>query len=218
MPMASRRLPRCLQDALFGVECYVGGPSEMAYLRQVAPLYQALDVRASRPVRRSSVRLIEPDVAQSLHELGLRADALVELDEHALDRLLAARASGVAPDALERELLDGFERRLARLEAEQPELSAEPALHKGLSKTRESVRRSVGKLVARYARALARRDPAGRAQLEQARASLTPGGTPQERVLSLPYYLARYGAAHVVTRVIEAIEDPEAGATLDVSL
>ena len=49
------------------------------------------------------------------------------------------------------------------------------------------------KIAARYAQRLHERDAVTSERIDRIQSFLFPSGTPQERVFSLPYFLARYG-------------------------
>ncbi|MCA9670280.1 MAG: bacillithiol biosynthesis cysteine-adding enzyme BshC [Myxococcales bacterium] len=230
---SSALLRPVLQDALLPVSHVVGGPSEVDYLAQLPPLYAALDVTASEVVRRHGFRLISTEVATALGLLELDAATLCEASDEALEAHLAQLASRraaresdhgdqalVTPQTLELELLAGFEARLDRLERDLTRTGEplEPALRSGIDKTRASVTRSVSKLVSRYRRVLAAEDAVARSRLARARDELMPTGVPQERLLSLPYFMARYGIDELRDRVLAAIDDPRAGQTVDLVL
>lgn len=216
---SSALLRPLLQDSLLPTVALVGGPSELSYLAQLPPLYAALGVTAARPLRRHGFYLLDQPLRRTLARLGLEAKTLVEADEATIEGLLARRAAGddeLTPEALETKLLVELE---AGLDAFEPHARAlDAALEAGVEKTRQSVRRSVGRLVGRYQRTLAQRDDVARARLARARTALCPLGTPQERVLSLPYFLAAHGAEALRSRLLEAISEPAAGHTLELEL
>lgn len=216
---SSALLRPLLQDSLLPTVALIAGPSELDYLAQLPPLYAALGVTAARPLRRHGFYLLDQPLRRTLSRLGLEAKTLVEADASTLEGLLARRAAGddePTPEALETKLLAELE---AGLDAFEPRARAlDPAVEAGVEKTRLSVRRSVGRLVGRYQRALAQRDEVARARLERARTALCPLGAPQERVYSLPSFLAAQGAEALRSRLLDAIGEPAAGRTLELEL
>ena len=73
--------------------------------------------------------------------------------------------------------------------------SVDPALLKAVQRTRATMTRAAERLSARYGRALLERDRVLVERLARLRNLLLPGGVPQERWDSLPYFAAKYGPA-----------------------
>jgi uncharacterized protein YicC (UPF0701 family) len=112
-------------------------------------------------------------------------------------------------------LLSPFEQALREL---QPSIEAEgQGLDAAVEKTRATVATAVSKLIAKVEKARLHRDEDLVREVRQTKQRLYPNGLTQERVLSLPYFAARYGDASVLHRIAEAI-DPFAPAVKDVSL
>jgi bacillithiol biosynthesis cysteine-adding enzyme BshC len=214
-----------LQDALLPVVATVGGPSEVAYFAQLPPLYQLLDVRPSLPLRRASLRLIDPRLRRRLEALGLGAEEVQRLgsgdgDGGALRRELAERldrdGDAPTPEGLSERLLAPLSR---ELEAFGPIAAAlDPKLSANVDKTRVAAERAVSKLVEGYRRALLRDDQVVAERCRYAQQALMPGGVPQERVYALPTALAQVGAERLVRGLLDAISDPFSGITRDLEL
>jgi hypothetical protein len=78
-------------------------------------------------------------------------------------------------------------------------------LAKAAAKTAGTVEEAVGKLVDRYRRVLLERDQVARDRLARARARLLPGGAPQERIHTWPWYGARHGVEGFVDRALTEV-------------
>jgi bacillithiol biosynthesis cysteine-adding enzyme BshC len=198
-----------VQDSLLPTAAYVGGPGEVAYFAQLAPLYAAFDLPMPLIVPRARFRLIEPSTARLLSRHGLQAKELGDAQATLLERLARAQApdhdhDSPDPELLERRLLDGFEQvlttELGQSAARDPQLTA------ALDRTREKLHVAAAKLTQKYKRARAHADAARVQDLTRLQQALYPGGEPQERVYGLPYFAARYGERSLLERVLNAIE------------
>src|SRR5689334_6661454 len=190
------------QDALLPVVAYVGGPAELGYLAQVAPLYPLLGVRPALAVPRARFRLIDARTDALLRALRLSPAEVEVPREELLGRL--GRGGGEGPDALARRLLGGLPDALAASAKKHPSLA------RAAQRTQVSVERAVSRFAARHARALAEEDRALVERVDRLQAALFPGGVPQERVHSLPFHAAHFGLARLKAAVLGAIRPGEA--------
>ncbi|HEV8598255.1 MAG TPA: bacillithiol biosynthesis cysteine-adding enzyme BshC [Gemmatimonadales bacterium] len=205
-----------LESALLPTVAYVAGPGELRYLALTPPLYQQLGVTGQTPVPRWSGFLLEPRVTRVLAKFGADLEELLaERDslEVRIARQVYPEGTDRAFAALREAIEQGYEPVIHAARAVDPTLerpagaARAQALH-GLDE--------LGKKLAQHAR---KRESTELAQIARARLSVRPEGKPQERVLSMAGFLARYGsgllddfAAHIdgwYERVLEA-----AGATL----
>jgi bacillithiol biosynthesis cysteine-adding enzyme BshC len=192
-----------LQDSFLPTAAFVGGPAEVSYFAQLAPLYEAFGLPMPIVVPRARLSLIEPKTARLLDRRGLRAiDA-----ERSEDELLAAARHSlpaqVAPADLSRALVDSF---VEKLEDLRPTIAADaPEVAAALDKTRHSVEGAVAKLTAKYERALLHHDERLVAEVRRLKDLLWPAGMPQERFYGVSYFAARYGESAFVRRIVGAI-------------
>jgi len=188
-----------VQDVLLPTAAYVGGPGEINYYAQLAPLYELFDLAPPLIVPRARFRLIEPNVRALLDRFGL-TPAEIEQGKTAKPDI---DVPGADPDALRAGIADDLLRRLAPLDALAPALGH--GLPRALARTRGTVARVADRLAARLARALADRDRVTTERMERLRRALLPDGVPQERYYSLVYYACRHGARALAERVLAAI-------------
>ncbi|HET7786063.1 MAG TPA: bacillithiol biosynthesis cysteine-adding enzyme BshC [Myxococcales bacterium] len=190
------------QDALLPAVGYVGGPAELGYLAQVAPLYPLLGIRPALAVPRARFRLVDARTDGLLRALALSpAEAEVPRDE-LIGRL--GRRGHEAPDELARRLLGGLPDALSAAAKKHPSLA------RAARRTQVSVETAVARFAERHAHALAEEDRTLVDRLDRLQASLFPGGVPQERVHSLPFYAAHFGLARLKAAVLGAIQPGEA--------
>ncbi|ADO69698.1 bacillithiol biosynthesis cysteine-adding enzyme BshC [Stigmatella aurantiaca] len=193
-----------LQDTWLPTAAYVGGPGEIAYFAQLAPLYAHMGLPMPLIVPRARFRVIDDRVRRLLDKLGLSPeDAAAPRDE--LLARLAAQNTGEGfepPEAVEARLVSTFAAELARLG--ERTASFEPGFARALSRTDKTVRGGISRLVARYGRAIAQRDQVTRERVERLQASLLPTGAPQERIHGLPYYACHFGSRAFTRLVLDA--------------
>ncbi len=194
-----------IEAALFPTVAYAGGPSELRYFPEAAPLYGVLGAGApgDGPVPQAAVPrwsgvLVEARVRKVLDRYGL---TLADLDgaPGALEARLVRESLPPEVAGLFGELRGRMEQdyaRLARAVATiDPTLAArvETARNAALGGTHDIER----KLVA----ALKRVNETLVGQVARARNAIYPRGKPQERVLTLASFLVRYGPV-----LLDAIE------------
>ncbi|MCP3100305.1 bacillithiol biosynthesis cysteine-adding enzyme BshC [Myxococcus sp. K15C18031901] len=193
-----------LQDTWLPTAAYVGGPGEVSYFAQLAPLY----AHAKRPmplvVPRARFRILDDRARRLLHKLGLTPDEAGGEREALLTRLSTRDAAQTYEPAasVEARLFGAFAAVLDPLG--EPMLKLDPLLLDALKRTRGTVRAAVSRLAARYGRALALRDQVTTERLDRLRALLVPDGAPQERILGMAYHACRFGTRDLARSVLDA--------------
>ena len=180
-----------VEAALLPTVAYAGGPAELKYLPEAAPLYGALGgVMPQRPVPRWSGVIVEGRIEKVMERHGLDLTALDgkpgELEARLVREALPP-ATAEALSGLRRELAaryEGLERDVAGLDATLAR-TVQSARNAALAGTQEIEKKLVASLK-RENETLVR-------QIARARAAIYPQGQPQERVLTLASFLIRYG-------------------------
>lgn len=190
-----------LQDTLLPTAAYVGGPGELAYFAQLAPLYALMQVPMPMLVLRSRFRILERDTRDLLAAVKMTADEVCA-SRADLDARLAARSGEEPPDALEARLAAALAAQLAGVSARL--LALDPKLARPLGQTDRTIRFAFSKLATKYRRALAQKDQPTLEKVGRLRAALVPDGEPQERVFGFPYFACRFGARAFLTLVSAA--------------
>lgn len=203
-----------LQDALLPTAGYVGGPAEVAYFAQLAPLYPALELTAPMVLPRARFTVLDDRTRGLLSKLELTAAEAAGPREGLLQQL-AARRGGEAAQGVEQKLWGALAPELAALGEKMAAL--DPSLKEPVRRTEETIRGALGKLAARYQNALAHKDQTAVEQLDRVRGYLAPNDTPQERVYGLAYYACRFGTQGFLDRVRAACE-PFSGAHRELAL
>jgi uncharacterized protein YllA (UPF0747 family) len=179
-----------VERAILPTATYIGGPAEIAYFAQSAPIADVLKVARPAIVPRWSCTIIERHVEEILEKLYLlpedlrdphEAEARVarsRLPKRVIDELSAAR---VVLD----ETMDALSDAIAEEKAPVP-----PAVAGGL---RASLTRRLDRFERRLIAAAKKENADAMQQIGTARGSLYPLGKPQERSLNFVPLLARYG-------------------------
>ena len=181
-----------IEAALFPTLAYVGGPGEMDYLQDSAPLFSKLGVAPQARVPRWSGLVIEARVDKVLSKHGL-----TPADFTGPPGALEARfvQADLPPDlaATLRELRKDVEARYQRITGEVQQL--DPTLERTVQSARNAALAGTNEIEKKLVASLKRSQGTLLGQLARVRAALAPGGKPQERVLTVASFLARYGGA-----------------------
>jgi bacillithiol synthase len=200
-----------VESAVFPTLAYVGGPGELAYFAQAAALFEGYGMRPPVAVPRFAGTVVEPALERLLGKLRL-TDEDLNLPRDTLRERLARREVPTAlADALEA-VREGVATSYERLIEEAGRL--DPTLSGAVGSLRNRSLAAVARAERKFVRSLKRRELESLTQLERVLDSLRPEGLPQDRVLNVLPYLARYGG-HFLAEVVRAIEStwrfPEAG-------
>ncbi len=193
-----------VQDALFPTIAYVAGPGEVAYFAQLRPVYQAFDVPMPLIVPRASLTLLDSRVAQLLERFRLALPDLTLEPEQLTSRILRAQL----PPDLEATLAKAREGVTEIFRGVGEAIAAvDPTLRATVGQSSGHIQGHLDQLERKAVQALKRREAETRQQVQRVREALMPGGKPQERVLPILPFLARYGPALLET-IRAAIDGP----------
>jgi len=179
-----------IEAALFPTLAYVGGPGEMEYLPEAAPLFKSLGVAPQAHVPRWSGVIIEARVDKVLTKHGLTLADFAGQPGTLETRIAKAE---LPPDLAEslKALRDEVESRFARISGEVQQL--DPTLERTVQSARNAALAGTNEIEKKLVASLKRTQGTLVSQLARARAALMPDGKPQERVLTSVSFLARYG-------------------------
>jgi bacillithiol biosynthesis cysteine-adding enzyme BshC len=197
-----------VESALLPTVAYLGGPAELRYLAFTPPVYQRLGVERQRPLPRWSGVLVEPRVDRVLEKFGIELGDLLDPSGALEARLVRSQLPGEAVDALHR-IRAAAEEAYAALE--RTASAIDPTLVRPIQGARHQALAGAGEVEKKLVQHLKRRQETELGQITRARTAVLPGGKPQERVLTVAPFLARYGPA-LVDDLRDAIEGWYAGA------
>jgi bacillithiol biosynthesis cysteine-adding enzyme BshC len=183
-----------VQDTLFPTMCYVGGPSELAYLGQLKDVYAHFGVPMPLIYPRASVTLLDSATLRFLGKSGVAFESLQPQDEKALNDLLARELPASLDQALGA-AGTAIDERMSALAAAVTEI--DPTLERAALSTLGRMQHELKTLNGKIIQAAKRRDETLRRKFTRARAQSFPLGQPQERVVGFVHFLNRYGRALV---------------------
>jgi uncharacterized protein YllA (UPF0747 family) len=191
-----------IESALLPTVAYMAGPSELSYLALTPPIYQRLRVPRQPALPRWSGVLVEPKVDRVLQKFNVDLADLLEPAGTLEARLVrsklpeeAVRALAALKNAIE----SGYEA-LGRSATEIDPTLARPVQgtkHQALSGLQDTEKKLV--------QHLKRRQEIELGQISKARTTVLPDNKPQERVLTIASFLARFGPS-LIPELIEAME------------
>jgi uncharacterized protein YllA (UPF0747 family) len=191
-----------IESALLPTVAYVAGPGELNYLALTPPIYQRMRIPRQPAVPRWSGILVEPRVERVLQKFHLEVTDLLE-------------PAGVLEARLVRsQLPEETVRTLAALRAAvekgydtlgQSAAEIDPTLTRPVQGSKHQALAGIQEVEKKLLQHLKRRQEIELGQIANARALVLPDNKPQERVLTVAPFLARYGPS-LITEFTEAIE------------
>jgi len=181
-----------IEAALFPTLAYVGGPGEMEYLPEAAPLFSSLGVAPQAHVPRWSGVIIEARVDKILSKHALTLTDFDSQPGTLETRIAKAELPPELADSLNALRAD-VESRFARISGEVQQL--DPTLERTVQSARNAALAGTHEIEKKLVASLKRTQGTLVSQLVRARTALMPDGKPQERVLTIVSFLARYGGS-----------------------
>jgi bacillithiol biosynthesis cysteine-adding enzyme BshC len=188
-----------VQDTIFPTVCYVAGPSELAYLAQLGPIYGHFGIPMPLIYPRATATILDSASARFLARYDLPLESLQPQGEAALNKLLES----LLPPSVEQSLHSAT----AAVEAQMSKVieavpAIDPTLVGAAKTTLGRMEHDLKTLHQKIIQAAKRRDETLRRQFARAQAQAFPAGQPQERALGIIFFLNRYGWG-LVDRLIE---------------
>ena len=181
-----------LESALLPTVAYLAGPAELAYLALAQPVYERLGVPRQTVLPRWSGVLVEPRVERVLQKFGIELPDLLEPGGALESRLVRSQLPEAASKALRglRESLESGYEGLAHSAT-----TIDPTLVRAMQGIKNQALAGLNEAEKKLIQHLKRRQEVELGQLARARAQVLPESQPQERVLTIVPYVARYGPA-----------------------
>lgn len=192
-----------VESAVFPTLAYVGGPGEVRYLAQTGRLFESHDVGMPLVFPRLSVTLLESKVSKVLERFGLEVDSF----RRPVHELISAAVHADVPEEV-REGLSGLR---AALQGGYQSLhdaaaAVDPTLQSPIFNARNEAFRGLSEVEKKIRQHVKMRQESELEQIEKAAMNLAPLGKPQERVLNVHQYLARYGE-ELIGAILAAVEN-----------
>jgi bacillithiol synthase len=179
-----------VESAILPTVAYLGGPGELKYLVLTPPIYERLGIPHQRPMPRWSGVIVEPRVDRVLEKFGVELSELLAPPGALEARLVRSQ---LPPDALQ-----ALEHIRATLESdygvlERAAVAIDPTLARPTQAARQQAFAGSQEVEKKLVQHLKRRQETELGQLARVRTAVAPNGKPQERVLTVAPFLARYG-------------------------
>jgi len=179
-----------MESDLLPTVAYVAGPGELRYLPMASPLYSLLDVPRQPPVPRWSGLLLEPRVERILRKFDVTLPDLLVPGQELEARIARSHLPDEALQALVR-IRDCLEREYAIVA--RVATTIDPTLARPVGGTLHQAMAGTGDIEKKLVSHQKKREATEMSQIQRARDAVLPGGAPQERVLTVAPFLARYG-------------------------
>ncbi|MGE5091080.1 MAG: bacillithiol biosynthesis cysteine-adding enzyme BshC [Bacillota bacterium] len=197
-----------IESALLPTVAYAGGPGELRYLALTPPIYGRLGVPRQTPVPRWSGIVVGARVDRALSKFGLTLEDLARPVATLESRVVRSRL----PAAVDLDLSELQALLTDRYTALRDTAGRiDPTLVRMIDAQRERALAGVARVERKLVSHLRRRIEVELRQLTLAHNAIYPDGVPQERVLSVPSFLARHGRA-VLDATLDAASDWYRGA------
>jgi bacillithiol biosynthesis cysteine-adding enzyme BshC len=191
-----------IASAVFPTLAYVGGPAEISYFAQIGCLFEAHGVPMPLVVPRASVEVVEYKVQKVLDKFHLQTSDVRTPFDRLVTRVVRAELPPEISETIAW-LRDALSEGYARLV--QAATHIDPTLQGPLESARNASHKTLVDMDRKIVRHLKRRNAVELEQLKRAASSLYPNGEPQERVISVVTYYARYGPA-ILDAIAQRIE------------
>ncbi len=192
-----------VESAVFPTLAYVGGPGEVRYLAQTGCLFEAHGVGMPLVFPRLAVTLVEGKVRKVLDKFGLDEGDLVGRPIH---EVIAGVVRDDVPEGVQTAL---SELRHSLQQGYQAVYDAsegiDPTLKGPIFGARNEGFKAVSEVEKKIRQHVKLREETALEQIGKVAANLAPEGKPQERVLNVHQYLARYGS-DLVPSILERME------------
>lgn len=179
-----------IERAVLPTVAYVAGPGELRYLALAEAVYRQLGLDRQLPVPRWSGLLVEPRVDRVLAKFGASLEELLAPGQRLESRVAREHLPPEAMTSLEA-LRDSLASEYGVLESVAA--AVDPTLLRPIQGVKGRALQGVEKAEKKLVQHLKRRHQVETEQVGRARTAVQPGGRPQERVLTVAPYLARYG-------------------------
>ncbi|HMU62082.1 MAG TPA: bacillithiol biosynthesis cysteine-adding enzyme BshC [Gemmatimonadales bacterium] len=192
-----------IERAVLPTVAYVAGPGELRYLALAEAVYGHLGMERQLPVPRWSGLLVEPRVDRVLAKFGASLEELLAPDQRLEGRVARGHLPPQAMVALDA-LRAAIESEYGVLESVAGEV--DPTLLRPIQGLKGRALQGAGKAEKKLVQHLKRRHEMETEQIGRARTAVQPAGRPQERVVILAPYLARYGPG-ILPSLLDAMVD-----------
>ena len=192
--------PVC-QDYLLPTAFYIGGPSEISYFAQVAPLYNIYQIEPPIIYPRSSVTLVEKNILSLLEKYELNLDDIFTEPEKLKNKIIEI----ISPNSLDdifNDTSNEIELTYDRLKERLFEF--DKTIADASTKYRQKTLHYLEELKEKAIDAQKKRHEVTLRQVDKLSTSLFPNSNLQERELNFIFFAYRYGII-IITRLFDEL-------------
>jgi uncharacterized protein YllA (UPF0747 family) len=201
-----------LQDFVLQPDVFLGGPAEVAYYAQIAPLHELLGVAMPRVALRAHALVAPKRVVRLFSRFGIEPQEIFASPD---DVLASREPRGVAEvKSVAAEAHDQLDAKIARIR--ELALPADHALARSINRSVGHIDYHFRKLTERAIRGLVRKDRDRYAALKELVATLYPDRTVQDRCVSWFAWWAEFDN-HLLDALVDCVE-PDSNVCKIVSL
>lgn len=183
-----------LQDAVLPVTVTVAGPSEIAYLRQIQPIYETAGVVPSLPFPRVSATFVEDKIRRAAEKAGIAIESILEDGAGFEDRVPDVDDPGIA------EVKESGRALIEKIDKAGGKNPSRP-----LARNRKGLEAQIDRIIRRLEQERLETSGIGRNHIRKISEALFPGGKPQERAANVMQFLNLYGP-EFVRRSVEDLD------------
>lgn len=181
--------PIC-QDYILPTAFYVGGPSEIAYFAQVAPLYDFYNIQTPVIYPRCSATIIEKNIASVIEKYNLEVSQIFWETEKLIESVIS-KMSNVTVDDIFGDATEKIDHALDQLKEKL--FDFDKTISDASTKYRQKILNYLEELKGKAIDSQKRKHETTTRQIEKLSTSLFPNGSLQERELNFVYFANKYG-------------------------
>lgn len=191
-----------IESALLPTVAYLAGPGELRYLALTLPIYERMRIPRQLMLPRWSGVIVEPRVDRVLQKFNIELESLLEPPGALEARLVRSQLpdEAVRNIAALRSAVEAGYDSLGRSAGE-----IDPTLQRPVQNSKNQALSGINDVERKMVQHLKKRQEVELGQIAKARAVVLPDNKPQERVLTIAPFLARYGPA-MIPGLTDAIE------------
>lgn len=189
-------------SAVFPTLAYVGGPAEISYFAQIGCLFAAHGVPMPIVAPRATLEIVEYKVQKVLDKFRLQNSDVHKPFHELSTRIVRDQLPAGVTDSIEelrKHVFDGYAKLV------DSAITIDPTLRGPLESARNKTDKLLSDMDRKVVRHLKKKNSIELEQLRRASVNLYPEGQPQERVLGIITYYARYGG-EVLDAIAEEIQ------------
>jgi bacillithiol synthase len=191
-----------IESALLPTVAYLAGPGELQYLALTPPIYERMRIPRQLMLPRWSGVLVEARVDRVLQKFNIELAELLEPAGALEARLVRSQLPGQAIRTIA-DLKAAIETGYESLGTSAREI--DPTLDRPVQGSKNQALSGINDIERKLVQHLKKRQEVELAQIAKARAVVLPENKPQERVLTIAPFLARYGP-NLMLELADAIE------------